>query len=90
MPLHRYGVPIWRISRFGVTGPILDRKLHICCLELKAVISALGHWATMLHTPTPTVCGPPSHHFIPPRSAVTTGVHLGWEVVPSARLGALM
>ena len=30
------------------------------------------------------VCGPPSHHFIPPRSTATSGVHLGWQVVPSA------
>ena len=32
---------------------------------------------TVVPTPTLTVCGPPSHHSILPRSTVTTGVHLG-------------
>ena len=31
---------------------------------------------TVVPTPTLTVCGPPSHHSILPRSTVTTGVHL--------------
>ena len=46
-PLHRGRAPIWGIPRFRVPGPTwtnLDRKLHIKCLELKAVISALHLW----------------------------------------------
>ena len=45
---------------------------------------------TVVPTPTSTVCGPPSHHPIPSRSAVTTEFHLAWKVVPSARMEALM
>ena len=44
---------------------------------------------TVVPTPTSTVCGPPSHHPIPSRSAVTTEFHLAWKVVPSARIEAL-
>ena len=46
----------------------------------------------MVSTPTSTLCGPPSVFPISPRSTVTTGTetHLGWKVVPSARMEALM
>ena len=48
--------------------------------------------STVIPTPdlTVCVCGPPSRHSIPVRSTLTTGVHLGWQVVPSARIEALM
>ena len=36
------------------------------------------------------VCEPPSDNPIPPRPTVTTGVCLGWQVVPSACMEALM
>ena len=36
------------------------------------------------------VCGPPSHHSVPPGPTVTTRVCLRWQVVPSARFEALM
>ena len=45
---------------------------------------------TVVPTPTLTVCGPPSLLFIQPKSTVTTGIHLGWKVVPSARMEAVM
>ena len=41
-------------------------------------------------TVTASVCGPPSHHFIPPGTTVTTGVCLGWQVLPFACMKALM
>ena len=44
----------------------------------------------MVPTCTTSVCEPPSHHSVPPRPTVTTRVCLGWQVVPSARLEALM
>ena len=41
-------------------------------------------------TPALTVCGQPSLLPIPPRSTVTTGIHLRHTVVPSALMEALM
>ena len=35
-------------SQISGTWTLSDRKLHINCYELKAVISALCHWATVL------------------------------------------
>ena len=37
-----------------------------------------------------TACGPPSLVSIPPSPTITTRVHLGWKVVPSACMEALM
>ena len=44
----------------------------------------------VVSTPAPSVCGPPSHHSLPPGPNVTTGVCLGWQVIPSALMEALM
>ena len=44
-PPRRVGALTWGIPRFRAPG---DRKLHIICLELKAVGSALKHWVPML------------------------------------------
>ena len=41
-------------------------------------------------TSTTSVCGPPSLLSIPPRSTVTAGICLEWQVIPSARMEALM
>ena len=46
--------------------------------------------STVVPTSTTSVCGPPSHHSVPPGLTVTTRVCLGWYVIPSARLEALM
>ena len=45
---------------------------------------------TMVSTSTVSVCGPPSHHFVLPGPPVTTGVCLGLQVIPTARMEALM
>ena len=45
---------------------------------------------TMDSTSTTSVCGPPTLLSIPPRPAVTTGIYLERQVVPSARMEALM
>ena len=42
------GAPIWGIPRFPGTWSRSDRNLHIICLELRAVISVLHHWVTVL------------------------------------------
>ena len=44
---------------------------------------------TVVPTSTP-VCGLPSHHSILPGPTVTTGICLGWQVIPFARMEALM
>ena len=36
-------------SQIAGTWTCTDRKLHINCLEFKAVVSALQHWAPLLH-----------------------------------------
>ena len=98
-------------SQILVSSTRLDLKLHINCLELKAVISfpllnkviqklratvrdnlncPLVADTAVVPTPTLAVCGPPSHHSIQQRPSFTTGDRLGRQVVPSARLGALM
>ena len=46
--------------------------------------------STVVSTSTTSVCGPPSHYSVPEVPTVTTRVFLRWEVVPSARLKALM
>ena len=46
--------------------------------------------STVVPTSTTSVCGPPSHHSVPPGPTFTTGMRLGRQVVPSARLKALM
>ena len=45
---------------------------------------------TVVSTLATTVCGPPSILSVPPRPAVPTGVYLERQVVPSARMEALM
>ena len=40
-PLCRGGAPIWGINKSRVPGPVLDRRLHINCLELKVVMAGL-------------------------------------------------
>ena len=45
---------------------------------------------TVVSTSTPSECGPPSHHSVPPLPTVTTGVCLGQQVVTYARMEALM
>ena len=45
---------------------------------------------TMDSTSTTSVCGPPMLISIPPRPAVTTGIYLERQVVPSACMEALM
>ena len=45
---------------------------------------------TVVSTSTTSVCRPPSHHSISPGPTVTTGVCLGWQVVPSACMKTLM
>ena len=45
---------------------------------------------TMVPTSSLSVCGPPSHHSIPPGPTVTKLVYLGRQVVPSARMDAVM
>ena len=49
-------------------------------------ISPLVAVRTVVSTSTTSVCGPLSHHSVPPAPTVTTGVHvcLGWQVIPSA------
>ena len=42
------GAPIWGIPKFRVPGPGWTRKLHINCLELRAVISNLHHRVSVL------------------------------------------
>ena len=44
----------------------------------------------MVSTPTSTVCGSHLHHYLMPRPTVITGVHLGWQVIPSACLEAFV
>ena len=48
--------------------------------------------STVVSTPTATLCGPPIVSSIPPRSTVSaeSGIHLGWKVVQSACMEALM
>ena len=41
-------------------------------------------------TSTTSVCGPPSLLSVPPGPTVTTGICLGWQVIPSARIEARM
>ena len=46
---------------------------------------------TVVLTPASTVCGPPSHHSLPSRSAVTTEFHLRRKVIlSSAHMEVLM
>ena len=45
---------------------------------------------TVVSTFTTSVCGPPTLLSIPPRPAVTTGIYLERQVVPPARIKALM
>ena len=45
---------------------------------------------TVVSTSTTSVCGPPTLLSIPPRPAVTTGIYLELQVVPSACMEALM
>ena len=52
--------------------------------------SPLVAGSTVVPTSTTSVCGPPLHHSVQPGLTVTTRVCLGWQVVPSARLEALM
>ena len=44
----------------------------------------------VVSTLTTSVCGPPMLLSIPPIPAVTTGLYLEWQVVPSACMEALM
>ena len=46
--------------------------------------------STLVPTSTTSVCRPPLHHSVPQGPIVTTGVCLGRQVLPSARLQALM
>ena len=39
-------------------------------------------------TSSMSVCGPPSHHSVPPGPTVTT-VCIGWQIIPFARMDAL-
>ena len=54
--------------------------------------SSLMAKTVMVPTPTSSLCGPSTVLSLPPRSSVTTGseIHLGWKVVPSARMEALV
>ena len=52
--------------------------------------STLVTITTVVSTSTMSVCGPPSHHSVPPGPTVTTGVCLRRQVIPSARIEALM
>ena len=45
---------------------------------------------TVVFTCTKSVCGPPSHHSVPPGPTVTTGVCHERQVIPSAGMEALM
>ena len=38
-------------SKISGTWTLADRKLHINCLEFKAVVFALQHWAPLFHAP---------------------------------------
>ena len=38
-------------SKISGTWTLADRKLHINCLEFKAVVFALQHWAALFHAP---------------------------------------
>ena len=53
-------------------------------------IAPLEAVTTMVSTSTTSVCGPPSHHSLPLGPTVRTGVCLGWKVIPSARMKALI
>ena len=48
MPLCRGGAPIWGINKSRVPGPVLGHRLHINCLELKAVMAGLHNWVSVL------------------------------------------
>ena len=52
--------------------------------------SSLVAITTMVSTSTTSLCGPPSLLSVQPGSTVTTGICLGWQVIPSACLEALM
>ena len=45
---------------------------------------------TVVSTFTMSVCGPPTLLSIPPRPAVTAGIYLKWQVVPSAQIAAFL
>ena len=52
--------------------------------------SSLVAITTMVSTSTKALCGPPSLLSVQPRPTVTTGICLGWQVIPSACLEGLM
>ena len=46
--VEKKGIMGMRLSQISSSRTRLDRRLHINCLELKAVISALHHWVSVI------------------------------------------
>ena len=54
------------------------------------LIAPLVALTTVVSTPLTTECGSPTILSVLQRPVVTTGLYLKWQVIPSARMGALM
>ena len=83
--------PQSRATNLQVLGD--TRSRHICnSVELSPSHSHLVAESVVDSTPASSLCGTPSSSSLPSRSSVPAGseVCLGWKVIPSARMEALM